>query len=131
MRKDTADTLFMDDVPKYRKKSKKNGERKADHKHVYTWCVFTFYGTHIERNRGFVPDDYLSFDIGTYCPICGKIGTTSTSDPRWDRRLNYTPSKQRERERWTDEALKEFNAETRTLPIFHLTDRWWQKYVSL
>lgn len=122
---------YSDDIPRYRKRSKKKISQKADHKHEYKWCVFTFYNIHLERNRGFVSDDFLSYDIGTYCHICGKIDSHCTSDPRWVKKLSYVPSKPDWRDKWTPAALKEFCDETRTLPIFHLTDRWWQKYVSL
>ena len=122
-------TEIQNDVPRYRKKSKKKGEPKSDHKHVYEPCVFAYHGTHLERNKGFVPDDYLSYTIGTCCRTCGKIGARYHRDLEWMQRLNYWPSRGNWREQWTEKALREFDPATRTLPCY-LIEGDWPKYAK-
>lgn len=122
---------YADDTPKYRKRAKKGGKPKADHKHAYTWCVFGFHGIHLSGKHGFVPDEETTFTIGTYCPVCGKIGLHSTSDPRWYKQLDYYPRKTEWRDIYTERALREFDPGTRTLPYFFLDDHWFQKYVDI
>lgn len=115
-------TEIPNDVPRYRKKSKKKGEPKADHKHLYAACVFAYYGIHLERNKGFVQDDYLSYSIGTCCSVCHRVGTKFNRE--WMRKINYWPTKENWHEQWTDAALREINPDTRTLPIYFLEGEW-------
>ena len=116
-----------EEVPRYKKKSKKKPPTKARHKHEYVNCVFGFNKQKFTKERGFEPEPDMS--IGTYCPICGKVGSTFDDADRWvdhHRRgvmwFGYD---------WTDAAKQEFNAETRSLPYFWLDDGWFQKYVEV
>lgn len=91
----------------YRKKSKARPPKKANHKHVWADCVFEF------------EDELLGkISIGTYCPICGKIGNPMSR--RWRQKTCYE---------WTDAARKEFDPETRTLPLCHAKN-YFSKFVE-
>lgn len=111
-----------DDELRYRKKRSRT-VKKSNHKHQYENCVFGYNNLRLDKAHGFVWDD-KEFSVGTYCPICGKIG--STIDSEWTTGL-YWRSKQ---EYWKPEALREFDEKTRSLPYFWLDDRW-QKSVAL
>ena len=119
--------MIEDEVPRYKKKSQKKPPAKAKHKHEYTNCVFGFNGMRFSKERGFEPEPDVT--IGTYCPICGKIGGTFDNAEVWivDKRLGPHCLTYE----WTDAAKREFNATTRTLPYFWLGDRWLAKYVNL
>lgn len=119
----------MEEIPRYRKKSRRKSAGKSDHKHVYVNCVFGYYNVHLERAHGFVDDKELSWSIGTYCPVCGKIGRFT--DPAWLAVHSCCLGKDRWREMWTKEALREFDPASRTLPFFFLEDRHFQKQVKL
>lgn len=91
-----------DPIVPYRKKSKSRPPKKANHKHVWAYCVFEFSDERFEK-----------VSVGTYCPICGKIGNPMSSDWRentseFDRYVRYD---------WTEAARKELCSETRTLPL--------------
>ena len=58
---------FDEDVVNYKHKKKKPRTPKSKHKHNYTNCVFEH--TYM-KSWGLSP----KLSIGTYCPICGKIG---------------------------------------------------------
>ena len=117
-----------DEIMRYRKKAQKNTPKKSNHKHEYVNCVYGFNGQKFSRERGFEPVPELS--IGTYCPVCGKIGTTYDEGEgrwvEWGKRGPLLTSHQ-----WTDEAKREFDESTRTLPYFWVDDNWFQKYVEL
>ena len=114
---------YYDDIPRYKKKAKKPRTPKSDHKHIYQNCVFKYGGIQFSNGHGFVKDDRMS--IGTYCPICGKIGTTY--DTGWTRNLTYWPSSSRWKDMWSEEAMSEFEESTRTLPMFVLGDAFQKK----
>lgn len=116
----------MDDIPRYRKKAKKKPSAKSDHKHVWENCVYSFDTPVLDSAHGFVPAPELS--IGTYCPVCGKIGTTI--DPNWRSSIHYWPSRAEWIDWWKPEIRPQFYPPTRTLPFFRLTDRWNQKFVD-
>ena len=121
---------LYDDVPRYRKKSAGKHAAKSDHKHVYESCVFGYFGIRLERGKGWGTDDKLSYTIGTYCPVCGKIGRIR--DPKWLRdERTQTPLGYAIREVYSDEALREMDQKTRTLPFFFLSDPYNQKSVQL
>lgn len=112
----------MDEVPKYRKRSKGCGTKKSKHKHRYENCVY--------RYSFWRPDQLLNqehrwhFSIGTYCPLCGKIGTIR--DSSWCQRTPaHWPTE------WQPRAYKEFEEVTRTLPFFVLEDVFKCKYVDI
>lgn len=62
------DFLIDDDIPKYRKKSKKNGIPRANHKHDYITVLLTKYYEYLPGKRS------KSFSPTKVCRICGRIG---------------------------------------------------------
>lgn len=97
------------EVAKHIKKKESNTSKsckKSKHKHVYKDCVF-------------YPDNLglENASIGTYCSICGKIG--SVKHPTIKSDIGY-------RVLTADEVLKEYEG----LPVFELQD-WFQKYVCI
>ena len=112
----------MDEFPRYRKKSQRKPPKKSDHKHEYTYCVFH---EHIKTMFGFTEE----FRIGTYCPICGKIG--GRGDLEKDGWLVNSASPPWVCHGWSDKAKKEFIASTRTLPYFEISDFFSQKFVDV
>ena len=112
-------------VVPYRKKKRRHPPKKADHKHEFTDCVFEF---NPETCRYLI--DRQEFAIGSYCPICGKVGSTAPiggTNGRWKKNIAEPPYICPV---WTDDAEREFNPATRSLPHFMLND-WFQKYVTL
>lgn len=118
--------IVSDEVPRYKKKSQTKPPKKSKHKHVYEPCVFEFpkFWFMKEHVRG--SDTRL--EIREYCPVCGKISTNIDRDRRW--RWESHNGGPAERSVPTDEALKEYNPETRTLPIFKSND-YFAKYVEV
>ena len=100
----------------YKKKKRKRKPKKADHPHVWEECV---YGLSFAGN--------FELSVGTYCPICGKVGMP-TYYTKWkdhfktDRGACYSER--------SKEALKEFDPKTRTLPYFDI-DLFVTKFVDL
>ena len=118
-------TEVFDDVPRYKKKSQKTGRKRADHKHVYENCVFGWPKLHYEAERGLLYGPDIEYSVGTYCPVCGKIGDSKdiswTDVSRRDRRGFCGYSRE-----WSDAALREFDEATRTLPFFFLSEGLFQ-----
>lgn len=110
----------MDEFPRYRKKAKKKTPKKSDHKHVFEYCVIN------ELDNKYAKEVYR---IGCYCPVCGKIGDCHGDLERdgWLYNAAKLPFYRRE---WSDKALREFDANTRTLPYFEVAD-FFAKYVKL
>lgn len=105
-----------EETMRYKKKSSRRPPKKAKHKHVYENCVFCFDTMkRFDRARGMIWGPALS--VGTYCPICGKIG--DVFDRQWydGAAYQYPPA-------WNDRAQQEFDPATRTLPFFHLNSVW-------
>ena len=62
-------------TPHRRGKSRKKGMKRADHRHTYEPCVFTYHGLKLDRGHGFVQDTEFRYMIGSYCSVCGRIQT--------------------------------------------------------
>lgn len=61
--------LINDEIPAYRKKSKRKGQPRADHKHAYeTVLLITRY--HINVGRPSISEHILPTKV---CAICGRI----------------------------------------------------------
>lgn len=114
---------IQSDEPRYRKKSKKRGEPRAKHKHEYKNCVFQYPSIRFDKAHGMV-NDVIKHSVGTYCPVCGKIG--NITDTSW---LISERGYVGITARWNDAALREFDARTRTLPLFVLDDQWFSKSI--
>ena len=119
---------IFNDIPKYRKKSTKKPPVKAKHKHVYEPCLFEipheWYCKPHERKSNAT---FLVFR--SYCPICGK--TSGCDRERWFTRvkrfngvIHYLESVH------TEEAERELNPVTRTLPVFKVADQF-AKFVDI
>ena len=109
-----------EEVPKYKKRSSRKTPKKANHKHKYVNCVFGYDGLLYDKECGFKTIPVKS--IGTYCEICGKVG--SVGDKKWLKQTTIWYGDKDYRSRWNDKANLEFDESTRTLPYFWLDERW-------
>ena len=117
------------DIPKYKKKSTAKPPAKAKHKHVYEPCLIEhpadWWNKPHERKR-YVRD----FQFASYCPVCGK--TDSADHDRWF----MSVKKYHENGNsyidvvHTEEAERELNPCTRTIPVFK-SDYPWPKFVKI
>lgn len=115
-----------DDSTRYRKKAKKKTPAKADHRHEFVNCVYEIETIRLDEAHGFVPDS--RFSIGTYCPVCGKIGTHS--DEVWQEKELVPRWRGLYDMKWSERAKTEFDEKTRTLPFFRIHDLFKQKFVE-
>ena len=117
--------MFEEEVMPHKKKSNKKTPTKSDHKHEFVPCVVGFNMPRYDRKKGMVPTP--TEQISSYCPVCGKIGLQDHQCWwEWEswkgtRAGSYVP---------TEEAKRELNPETRTLPTFWIGDMF-AKYVNL
>lgn len=66
---------FETEVPKHKKKSKKKGQPRADHKHEYKTVLLLN-----EYINNYFPDKPTIYELPKkVCIICGRIGDTDTS----------------------------------------------------
>lgn len=117
--------MFEEEVMPHKKKAKKNTPAKSDHKHEFKPCILTFNEPKYDRRLGFVPTPVEHFS--SYCPVCGKIG--SQDHQRWWKWESWKGTRAG-RSVYTDEAKRELDPETRTLPTFHI-DSMFDKFVGL
>ena len=120
---------YEDEAPRHKKKAKKVTPKKARHKHEQANFVAIHTTPVLSREHGFITED--RYDIWLYCPICGKVFDRDTS-PRW-----YTYNKKSRPElgiylglQYTEEAKREFDPATRTLPCYRLPDGIFTKYIE-
>lgn len=123
----------FEEIPKYKKKAKKAKKvyhKKADHTHRYDYCVYEYDIPVYNEVHGMITK--RKFAIGTYCPICGKIGARFVRDDKYSKHTDKCAGHFHfVGHEWNDKALKEFNPETRTLPYAFLEDMFTTKYVNL
>lgn len=62
--------LINDEIPAHRKKSKKKGQPRADHKHMYETVLLTRY-YHFNLGEPRTSESKLPTKV---CTICGRIG---------------------------------------------------------
>ena len=124
------DETYTDEILLHRPPEKPKKPKKSKHKHIYEPCVFESQSMKFDEQHGFINDPKLC--IGSYCPLCGKVGSHKLyDDDRWyEEILRPERSFRCYGKKPTEEALREFDPETRTLPFFKLTD-YWQKEVEL
>lgn len=113
------------EIPKYRKKSTKKPPKKANHKHKWASCVYQTDSVSYSKEKGFYKTPELT--VGTYCSVCGKIGLIHNPDfiVQMTEIINgnrYYSSD------WSNEAKKELDPATRTLPLF-IVDQFKDKFV--
>ena len=120
---------LQDDIPKYRKKAQKKGLSRSKHKHTYENCVFWKHERILDNAKGFIFGPGIEYSIGTYCPICNKIGTTYDRSWTVDQKDSIAFFSFIKTD-WNEAAKREFNPETRTLPCFQLKDgEFFQKFI--
>lgn len=118
-------TVFENDIPKYKKASRHKTPTKAKHKHMAKPCVLSYPQDWWQKEH--LRNQKREYTIDYYCPICGKIMGL------------------KEQERWytskvlkgfsicsveTEECKKELNDETRTIPLFEISNPF-DKFVDL
>lgn len=121
------------DVPKYRKKSRSSPPTKAKHKHMYEPCLIEYpeqwYLKPHERRMYEGNRIKTALRFSSYCPVCGKTG--DTDHDRWWTTVKKHNGVISYLERvHTEEAERELNPVTRTLPVFK-TDGWNEKFVDI
>lgn len=119
------DETYTGEILLHRPSEKPKKPKKSKHKHIYEPCVYQLsvkQGIY-DTVKEFAPD--IVNTIGSYCPICGKVGTIYLREEPWYTDIGIVPGKSP-----TERALREFKSETRTLPCFELADLW-QKEVEL
>lgn len=121
--------MNYEEEPRYRKRAQKQTPTKSKHKHDFANCVYEIPKMRLDETHGLV-NDQVELSIGTYCTICGKIGThfdhawrEKEDRPLWNGWIMG--------EKWSDEAKKEFDESTRMISFFHIDDLWKQKYVQI
>lgn len=124
---------FSNDIPKYKKKSQSKPPTKAKHKHIYEPCLIEYpeqwYLKPHERKLYEGNHVKMSLRFSSYCPICGKTGESDRD--RWSTLIKKNNGVISYCERvWTEEAERELNPATRTLPVF-TTDGWNEKFVDI
>ena len=113
------------DVPRYRKKSMKTGLKRSKHKHQYEPCLLEL-DNFPDFKTGRVEGTHIAFQ--SYCTVCGKIGDCDVG--RWF--VNrITPFYEWISEGYTEEAERELDPATRTLPLFRVYDKYFPKFVEL
>lgn len=122
---------------KYKKKSNKNPPTKTKHKHNYTPCVFEYNSLRLDKAQGF-KYDVPAWEIGGYCPVCGKIGFCEEEynyiNPTYVESLKNLKTQNFvhcQEDFYNEKAKKEFNPETRRIPYFFLDDIYFQKFVDM
>ena len=66
---------IVDEIPKYKKKSKKKGQPRADHKHEYKTVLLL--NEYVNR---YLPDKTTLYELPKkVCMICGRVGDTDMS----------------------------------------------------
>ena len=70
--------VIYDEVPAYKKKSKKKGQPRADHKHVYETVLLTkfYHGIDFKTGKPSISEQSLPTKV---CTVCGRI-----DDVDWD-----------------------------------------------
>ena len=61
--------LVNDDIPKHKKKSKKKGQPRANHKHIYETVLLTHY-YHLNVGKPYISEHMYPTKV---CTICGRI----------------------------------------------------------
>lgn len=120
-----ASRINTEEYTPYKKKSKKRTPKKANHKHEFVDCIFTYDRLRLDEAHGFQPQPDEWF--GKYCYICGRVG--SFEYDKWIDLPRGTFSV--DRKYCTEEARRELNPQTRTLPTFRVDEVLSQKYVDL
>lgn len=109
--------------PRHKKEAQTRAPKKSNHKHHWEQCVLEFERQSFSMARGVVLVPDRSFCA--YCPVCGKLNYGATDRDRWW----YHPDAYHCVH--SDEALRELDPKTRTLPSFHVDDPLRTKFVEV
>lgn len=115
------------EIPRYRKKSNKIGLKRSKHKHQYADCLLET-NNYPDFRTGRIEGTRMWF--GSYCTICGKIGEVLDWE-RWFTKQQLPFPFQAIWEEHTEEAERELDPETRTIPVFWVEDSIKTKFVEL
>lgn len=115
-----------DDFTPHKKKSKHKAPRKINHKHDFQPCVLEYDGLRLDKAHGFVYDKPC-VRIANYCTVCGKLEIISTKEYKVTLRTATGGYYMED----TEEAKRQFNPETRTLPTFKIGDPFTTDKVDL
>lgn len=67
------DMSFIDDIPKYRKKSSAKGQPRSKHKHCYEPVLLKRRYTYTDSTNGKLKTIFMERPT-MVCPICGRVG---------------------------------------------------------
>lgn len=70
--------FINDEIPAHKKKSKKKGQPRADHKHIYETVLLTRFS---HSNFG----DFERVQPTKVCIICGRIGAVDKDESLWEK----------------------------------------------
>ena len=105
---------YIEQEMRHRKKKRKT-VKKASHKHLNEPCVLEYPANWFMK--GYVSDK-MRAAIRGYCPLCGKVNTVDNYE-RWyvSEKTLYGLTHE-----VTEEANRELDPATRTLPTFRVKD---------
>ena len=76
--------FINNEIPAYKKKSKKKGQPRADHKHIYETVLLTRY-YHWNTGEPRVSEHILPTKV---CTICGRIDKVDQDESLWEKHLD-------------------------------------------
>lgn len=121
------DPDYENEVLFHKVKHIKKSPKKSNHRHTYKDCVCSIPAIKYIPEKGFTKTN-RRLVFWSYCPKCGKLRWFSSTN-KWQKRV-YDEHFFAFRFEWTEDAKREFNPETRTLPYFEIDDEW-QQYVEI
>ena len=119
---------YDNDVMPYKKKSTAKTPKKSKHKHLFEPCIFEYPLDWWTKEHLRKPD--VKPIIGSYCPICGKVGEMKDRDRWYTRETVFVGNMQFSESVFTEEGKREMDPKTRTLPCFSLGGPF-DKFVTL
>lgn len=77
--------LMTNEIPAYKKKSKKKGQPRADHKHTYETVLLTkyYHGTDFKTGKPYVSEQSLPTKV---CTVCGRIDDVDWDESYYDKK---------------------------------------------
>ena len=109
---------FIENIPRYKKKSKKKPPKKSKHKHIFEPCVLEYPRDWFKKPHE--QNGEVNMAIGLYCPLCGKVGHFNWVEFEFIGFNDPIP----------EEIEMELNPQTRTLTTFLCKDPF-QKFVDI
>lgn len=103
----------FEELTPYKKKKKKKVPKKANHKHDFKNCVYVQDLPSYNQVQGFAATKTI-IGLGSYCSICGKINLETPKEYL----IGQKPHIFLFLSELTEEAKKELDPTTRTIPTF-------------